>query len=108
MTKAKAQMLLDTLILEDKVEGDMAKAVIMAIKALEEPTLTTAGEGEWTTHEVACLLAEVVGDDCACNVNGNDEWLPSVCEYGDTSCPNVVGGTCWEQWLIHKKEKADD
>ena len=35
MTKAKAQMLLDTLILEDKVEGDDAKAVLMGVKALE-------------------------------------------------------------------------
>ena len=62
---------------------------------------------EWTTHEVACLLAEVTGDDCACNVNGNDEWLPFVCEFAETTCPNVVGVACWEQWLVHRKEKTD-
>ena len=35
MTNREAQMLLDTLILEDKVEGEMAKAVLMGVKALE-------------------------------------------------------------------------
>lgn len=64
-------------------------------------------KGEWTTHEVACLLAEVIGDNCACNVNGNDEWLPFVCEFAETTCPDVVGVTCWEQWLVHRKEKTD-
>lgn len=64
-------------------------------------------KGEWTTHEVACLLAEVMGDDCACNVNGNDEWLPFVCEFAETTCPDVVGVACWEQWLVHRKEKED-
>lgn len=62
---------------------------------------------EWTTHEVACLLAEVMGDDCACNVNGNDEWLPFVCEFAETTCPDVAGVACWEQWLVHRKEKTD-
>lgn len=64
-------------------------------------------KGEWTTHEVACLLAEVMGDDCACNVNGNDEWLPFVCEFAETTCPNVVGVACWEQWLVHRKKETD-
>ena len=34
----------------------------------------------YIAHEVAELLAEVIGDRCACNVNGNDEWLPYLCE----------------------------
>lgn len=61
----------------------------------------------WTTHEVACLLAEVIGDDCACNVNGNDEWLPFECIFAQRECPNV-GVACWEQWLVHRKEKQNE
>ena len=31
---------------------------------------------EWNNHTVACLLAELFDDTCACNYNGIDEWLP--------------------------------
>lgn len=71
----------------------------------ECPALVKPKKGKWTTHEVACLLAEATGDDCACNVNGNDEWLPYVCDFGETTCPNVVGVTCWEQFLKHRGER---
>ena len=59
----------------------------------------------YTAHDVAVLLAEVIGDDCACNVNGNDEWLPEKCELQD-ACPNPDGVACWEQWLKWR-EKED-
>lgn len=52
----------------------------------------------YIAHEVAELLAEVIGDRCACNFNGNDEWLPEKCEVID-SCPEPVGVACWEQYL---------
>ena len=52
----------------------------------------------YTAHEVACILAEAFGDDCACNFNGNDEWLPEKCEVID-HCPDPVGVACWEQYL---------
>ena len=55
-------------------------------------------------HEVACLLADVFGDTCACNYNGIDEWLPEVCDLKD-ACPNTVGVACWEQFLTHYKAK---
>ena len=32
--------------------------------------------GLYTDHEVAVILADAFGDDCACNFNDNDEWLP--------------------------------
>ena len=38
------------------------------IKYLLEEMEEELNEGIWTTHEVACLLAEATGDDCACNV----------------------------------------
>lgn len=37
----------------------------------------------YTVHEVAEILAEAFGDTCACNINGNDEWLPEKCELLD-------------------------
>ena len=58
----------------------------------------------WNNHEVACMLAELFGDDCACNYNGIDEWLPLVCDLKD-SCPNTVGVACWEQFLKHYERR---
>ena len=63
-----------------------------------------AAEPEWNNHTVACLLAELFGDSCACNCNGIDEWLPEKCELLD-SCPNPVGVACWEQFLKHRAER---
>ena len=60
----------------------------------------------YTAHEVACILAEAFGDDCACNFNGNDEWLPEKCEVID-SCPEPVGVACWEQYLKYKDRKEE-
>ena len=61
-------------------------------------------ETEWNNHTVACLLAELFGDTCACNFNGIDGWLPEKCEVID-SCPNPVGVACWEQFLTHRAER---
>lgn len=66
-----------------------------------------AAEPEWNNHTVACLLAELFGDSCACNCNGIDEWLPEKCELLD-SCPNPVGVACWEQFLKHRAERRTD
>jgi hypothetical protein len=62
---------------------------------------------EWNNHTVACLLAELFGDACACNYNGIDEWLPEKCEVID-ACPNPVGVACWEQFLKHRTERRTD
>ena len=62
---------------------------------------------EWNNHTVACLLAELFDDTCACNYNGIDEWLPEKCELLD-SCPNPVGVACWEQYLKHRAERRTD
>lgn len=62
---------------------------------------------EWNNHKVACLLAELFNDTCACNYNGIDEWLPEKCELLD-SCPNPVGVACWEQFLKHKAKRRTD
>ena len=66
-----------------------------------------SAQPEWNNHTVACLLAELFDDTCACNYNGIDEWLPSKCELLD-SCPNPVGVACWEQYLKHRAERRTD
>ena len=57
----------------------------------------------YTPHEVAVILAEFTGDNCACNFNGIDEWLPEKCELLD-ACPYPVGVACWEQYLKYRGE----
>ena len=60
----------------------------------------------WNNHKVACLLADMFGDTCACNHNGIDEWLPKYCDFANKECPDVVGVACWEQFLKYRdKEK---
>jgi len=57
----------------------------------------------YTSHDVAVILASAIGDDCACNINSNDEWLPQLCELQE-ACPHPVGVACWEQYLKHRDE----
>ena len=64
-----------------------------------------SAQSEWNNHEVACLLAELFDDDCACNFNGIDEWLPLKCDFAKTRCPYPVGVACWEQYLKHRAER---
>ena len=66
-----------------------------------------SAQPEWNNHTVACLLAELFDDTCACNYNGIDEWLPIKCELLE-SCPNPVGVACWEQYLKHRAERRTD
>ena len=57
----------------------------------------------YTVHDVAVILASAIGDDCACNINSNDEWLPQLCELQE-ACPEPVGVACWEQYIKHRAE----
>ena len=74
------------------------EALDMAITALREQE-----QKRYTAHEVACIIAELFGDACACNFNNIDEWLPEKCELLD-ACPNTVGVACWEQYLKFKED----
>lgn len=73
-------------------------------KILDIPSAES--ERKWTAHEVACILAELFGDDCACDYCGIDEWLPEKCDFG-TLCPDkdLCGVTCWEQYLKHRGDR---
>ena len=63
-----------------------------------------SAQPEWNNHTVACLLADVFGDKCACNFNGIDEWLPEKCEVIG-ACPDPGGVACWEQYLKYRTER---
>lgn len=85
-----------------------AKAWQGAMQLLYDmPTLTPPDE-PLTPEQVAEILAEQCGDECACNLNGNDEWLPSVCQYADV-CPDppeYLG--CWMELLRHKYRRPPE
>lgn len=63
-------------------------------------------KNKYSAHDVALILSDAFGDSCACNFNGNDEWLPEKCELLDV-CPDVVGVACWEQYLKWLGQKED-
>lgn len=58
--------------------------------------------------DMAEMLAESFGDECCCNYNRTDEWLPELCEHSET-CPDVIGKNgCWKQFIKHwMKRKMD-
>lgn len=59
-------------------------------------------------EKVAEMLRAMFDDDCACNYNGNDEWLPHVCDYGRTECPDAPEANgCWKQFVKHFLAKMD-
>ena len=60
---------------------------------------------QYNNHEVACIIADLFGDPCACNFNDIDTWLPYKCDFRKTCCPNPVGVACWEQYLKHKESR---
>lgn len=58
------------------------------------------------TEEVAEILFEQFGDGCACNYNGNDEWLPNVCDAEECCLGNGTDELfCWKQLLKHYSER---
>lgn len=77
-----------------------ALAIVDALKMAK--TVDTERK-KWTTEEVAEILFNAVGDDCACNFNGIDEWLPERCKYTyiEGQCPNPKEKHgCWMQFII--------
>ena len=69
----------------------------------EAPTV-----GGWiSVKEAANIIAELFGDDCACNFNGIDGWLPQYCEHAATDCTHTAGTTCWEQYIKYLNKKPD-
>lgn len=59
---------------------------------------------QYNSHDVACIIADLFGDPCACNFNDIDSWLPYKCDFRENWCPNPPGVGCWEQYLKHREE----
>lgn len=102
MTNKEAIKLLVDATYSDEWQGneDLTTAHNMAIKALAQEPKT-----RWNNHQIACMLADLFGDACACNYNGIDEWLSEMCDFKDTCCPNTVGVACWEQFLKYYQSR---
>ena len=58
--------------------------------------------------KVAEMLRTMFDDDCACNYNGNDEWLTTKCKYAETDCPTPEDNLgCWKEFVKHFLAKMD-
>lgn len=78
--------------------NDAIDEYMSGIKALPSASRPT---GRWMSFEEVAEMLSGMFDECACNVNGNDEWLPESCKYADTECPNPKEKNgCWMQFLI--------
>jgi len=84
-------------------DGTALSAVAVARAVENAPTIDAVPvkHGRWNNHEVACLITDLLGDPCACNFNGIDEWLPTYCDFSSACCPYPDGVACWEQYLQH-------
>ena len=56
--------------------------------------------------KVAEILNDAFGNDSPCNYKSMDEWLPYLCEYGNTCDCSYV--KCWEQLIKHYDERRAD
>ena len=93
----------DIEIPSDENNYDELVAFADAIAGQEIIQLPEQKKGKWTTEEVAEILFNAFGDDCACNFNGIDEWLPERCKYTEIAdeCPNPKEKHgCWMQFLL--------
>ena len=85
--------------------------IAKGVEDLEEriAIMSEGDDNKLNHHEVACIIANLFGDPCACNFNDIDEWLPQHCDFTNTCCPNPVGVACWEQYLknLGKKPPKD-
>ena len=80
----------------------------LTIKAIEGIADECTAADVVEVEKVAEMLRAMFDDDCACNYNGNDEWLPHVCEYGCTECPDAPEENgCWKQFVKHFLAKMD-
>ena len=58
--------------------------------------------------KVAEMLRLSFGDDCACNFNGNDEWMWEKCKYAEMDCPYPKDDNgCWKEFVKHFIAKMD-
>ena len=79
------------------------EALIIARDALEQHEGNI--DEKFTLDEVAEIIYELFGDECACNYNDIDEYMYDKCQYSLTECPTPKEHLgCWKQYLIAKKK----
>ena len=96
-----------------KLNNMFEKGLISSLVDVEDaindmPTLPQPSNEPLTLEWVAKVLAEQCRDECACNLNGNDEWLPMVCQY-QAACPDPhehLG--CWMELLRRKYRRPPE
>lgn len=97
----------------ERVSIEVMEGLKDAVKCIEDmqeriDIMIEGSENKLNHHETACIIADLLGDTCACNFNGNDEWLPKYCDFVKTCCPSPVGVACWEQYLKHLDNKPQE
>lgn len=95
--------IIDELIFE--AQKELTWKAENALRCLKKELLKEQEVKQSNNHEVACIIADLFGDPCACNFNNIDEWLPYKCDFRETCCPNPVGVACLEQYLKHKESR---
>lgn len=76
---------------------------IVSRALVEMPTADVVGK-----DKIAEMLRLMFNDDCACNYNGNDEWLPMKCKYAETDCPTPKERLgCWKEFVEYFLAKMD-
>lgn len=88
------------------VKGDLGAFTMLnnfRVALMEAPAVDA-----FEVEKVAEILCEATGDECACNLNNNDEWLPGICELqGECQYPADRLG-CWKQFVKHYVKRRED
>jgi len=73
-------------------------------------SINPSDKKKYSERDVAEIITDLFGDSCACNFNGISDWLPEVCDFRATSCPDPPEETtrCWGQYLKHLGEKQKE
>ena len=111
---------MDDLISRSALLADIEESVVFSVKA-GQPSAEIRGANKITdrikvapavdaveVEAVAQMFYESFGDPYACNFNGNDEWLPMLCD-NMNECPDVKDELfCWKQFIKHYGERRGE
>lgn len=103
-------------LLEDTPTADVVPSAVleqvmwerdMALETLKEHGIGFCEKSDMVEiDKIAELLDELFGNECPCNFNNFDEWLPYVCEYRHTcDCATKEG---WKQLILAKMDGKGD
>ena len=90
------------------INSKACKAYNEGVKATEDMITALPAADVVEKDKIAEMLRLMFDDYCACNYNGNDEWLPMKCKYAETDCPapeERLG--CWKEFVEYFLAKMD-